>query len=340
MSTAPHGHLSQRESAPPASLRDYPSYELADELLRRVRSGQPLTKETFRFELFAILGFEIEAHLDQHENRFSRRYAANLFRMFNDFPRGNGLLIRGSTFLEVGCGSLNPMASLSAFVFLGAKRAIGIDLDPPQNPELAARAVARCAAWMLIEPRLITGDLAVPREEIARNIAETKLDLGKLWAGDPSGIDGDRLIYRQEDVHHLSLEDGAVDCIHSNSVLEHIPDVESAIAELARVTRRGGFGVHLIDGTDHLAYADPRRHPLAFLTVDSGGEEMVGECNRLRPLSFVPMFERHGFKVEFVHVHQRIAVDDELRSTFVEPFRSMQREDLEAAGAIFHLRRT
>ena len=176
---------------------------------------------------------------------------------------------------------------------------------------------------LLVNPRDIVGDYAITRGQMLHNIAS--FDLTKLRAGDPSGIDPDRLSYRKESVHALSLPDAAADIVISNSFFEHIPRAPEAIAQIARITRAGGIGIHLIDGSDHRRYEDAGHHPLEFLT-ESVGAPLVHGSNRIRPLEFGPLFEQHGFEVvsfvSFVQTDQ-LTLPASLRDRLHEPFRSM-----------------
>lgn len=47
---------------------------------------------------------------------------------------------------------------------------------------------------------------------------------------------------------HLPFADASVDVILSRTVLEHVPDVERAAREMARVTRPGGVSLHFMPG--------------------------------------------------------------------------------------------
>ena len=136
----------------------------------------------------------------------------------------------------------------------------------------------------------------------------------------------------------MSLDDGEVDVVISNAFLEHIDRVDDVLAELARITRPGGFGIHVLDATDHRIYGNARIHPLEFLR-DQSGREIVEGSNRLRPATFVKRFEAHGFEVVDVFVQQRVAVDDPLRRSFAEPFRSMTNEELAPTNARISVRR-
>ena len=100
----------------------------------------------------------------------------------------------------------------------------------------------------------------------------------------------------------------------------------------------GGLGVHRIDGRDHRSYRVPGLHPLAFLHEASDAPLVYG-CNRLRPLEYVPLFERAGFAVLAVQQQRTIEVTDALRDELAEPFRRLPRETLEVVGALLCVRR-
>jgi SAM-dependent methyltransferase len=139
-------------------------------------------------------------------------------------------------------------------------------------------------------------------------------------------------------VHSLPLESGSVDVTTSVAFLEHLPRMDDVAEELARITRPGGMGIHVIDGTDHHRYGQEGIHPLGFLAVEPGAE-MVHESNRLRPVEFLPLFERHGFEVLSLAPYETAPVDEELRQTFVDPWRSMSLDDLRLSQARIVIRK-
>jgi SAM-dependent methyltransferase len=58
---------------------------------------------------------------------------------------------------------------------------------------------------------------------------------------------------RHEDALALSFQDASLDVIVSNDVLEHVPDIDAAVAEAARVLRPGGsffFSIPFHSGSD------------------------------------------------------------------------------------------
>jgi SAM-dependent methyltransferase len=150
-------------------------------------------------------------------------------------------------------------------------------------------------------------------------------------------VDERRLTLRHEPAERLGLDTGTVDYVCSTAFLEHVPDPAAVVAETARVTRRGGVGVHLIDGTDHWRYGDPTHHPLDFLRTATSAP-LVHGSNRVRPLDYLPLFAAHGFEVVHCDVISTPLADG-FQATLAEPFRSMPLATLEAGGAYVYVRR-
>jgi SAM-dependent methyltransferase len=243
----------------------------------------------------------------------------------------------GSTCVEIGSGSMNPMGLCLVLLMAGARRAIAIDLDPVQDDALACRALAGLAAQVVIDASTVFGEYPVTAAAAMERLGS--FDLGLLQKGLASGIDGERLSHRCESVCRLSLADAEADFVFSNAFLEHVDDTDGAIRELARVTRRGGIQVHCIDTSDHCRYTDESLHPLEFLKVETS-ERFVHTSNRLRLFQFMRLFEQHGFEILRNEVTESVVVEDELRKTFAEPFRSMSRDDLSQMVSLLVLRKS
>lgn len=304
-------------------LRNASFEELIAELLARIHD------DAFSTESTIALGCRIEdalrGALDIEGNRRSRQHQLDLFRGIYD---GLGPLlfdVEDATIVDVGCGSINPFGLLFLFLMLGARRGVAIDLDVIQDMSKAVRTLADSAGTMLTAPGALVGDCFIRPEDVLRNIAS--FDLARMSTGDASGIDAVRLRYQQESISALTLQDGEADLAISHWFLEHVECVDEAIAELARITRHGGLGVHRIDGTDHRRYSRSDHHPLDFLT-EPGGQAMVYGCNRIRPLDFVTLFEQHGFEVIAANPDERIDITPKLRDRLAEPFRSKPDEIL------------
>ncbi|MEO8368875.1 MAG: tetratricopeptide repeat protein [Candidatus Solibacter sp.] len=298
--------------------------ELTSETLARAKGGDFGVSEEAILLALDLEG-ELEQALDLHNNRFSIRRYRDLFDSFFRYVGPPPPPLEGATIVDLGCGSLNPFGFLFLLLMLGARRGIAIDLETIHDWPRAAKSLAGVAADLLIAPARIVGEHPVRISRLLSNIES--FDLAKLRAGDRTGIDPAKLVYRRESVHALSLQTAEADLIVSNAFFEHIPGVEAAIAELARVTRPGGMGVHVIDCTDHRRYHDPQVHPLQFLT-ESHEETLAHGSNRLRPAEFAKLFELKGFEVIKVESFQQATVPAEFRDRFVAPYRSMPEDML------------
>ena len=322
---ASEGRLEQLKMPPrPAGVGDVSLVDLCGELLARIQNGEFIANEAS-----ILVGCQIQTALqhalDVHNNRVSRKRYRDIFGAYYEYIGPPRPPVQGATIIDLGCGSINPFGLLFLFLMLGARRGIAIDLDPIQDMSSSVKTLADCAAMMLIDPIQLVGNYPITREQVLQNI--DSFDLAKMNAGDSAGIDLERLSYRQEPIVALPLPDGEADLVISNAVLEHIESVDVTIAEMARITRKGGFGIHVIDGSDHRRYTNVTCHPVDFLAVaDNHG--FVEGSNRVRPLEFGPLFERQGFEVIAFYPFETVEVDASLRETFAEPFRSMPNEVL------------
>jgi SAM-dependent methyltransferase len=89
-----------------------------------------------------------------------------------------------------------------------------------------------------------------------------------------------------------SLQCEAVDIVVSNSVLEHVDDVESVIRDLVRLTKPDGAHVHVVDLRDHYF-----RYPFEFLTFGPLVWKRLlnpsSNLNRMRLWGYREIFGRH-----------------------------------------------
>jgi SAM-dependent methyltransferase len=241
--------------------------------------------------------------------------------------------LAGATYVEVGCGSLNPFGTLFVFQMLGARRGIAVDLDEIVDLPRACVALAELAGTALLDPAAVLGDYPITPEEILRNLRG--YDLARLRRGDPRGLDPERMEFRRDSVLELTLDDACADVVLSNAFLEHVPQVERAMGELARITKPGGMQVHNIDMSDHRRYHAPR-YELDFLREVSQ-DEIVFCSNRVRLHEFEQLFAAKGLSVLSRSIPSRAAVDERTRASFAPHFRAMSVEQLEPVRAVFFL---
>ncbi|MFK7741473.1 MAG: methyltransferase domain-containing protein [Planctomycetota bacterium] len=320
---------------------------LAQQLLARLNQGNVLENVLPGLDVLGRLSERLGAFLaDAPKYRFSmRRYRNLLDSYYTSLPIKPCL--RNSTVVEVGCGVTNPWGLSTLFLALGAKKCHAFDLFPVEDAPRAACAIAELIRHLLSDPAQVLGSSAWAPWDLAKNLSG--FDVAKLNRGDPSGVDRKRLRYAVAPGKSLPLKDGKADVVVSTAVLEHVEDVEEVVAELARVTRSGGFNVHGIDATDHRRYHDKTIDQLDYLTIVTDephffvglpNQPSVGAwMNRKRPAEYRAILAKHGFDILDVQVWSRANVTRERRAQFVEPYRSMAIEELEVTGARVLLRK-
>lgn len=304
------------------------------ELWNRVSSETPPSLNELQLSLGDAICERLSSLVDVHLNRFARTRYFDLFGMFQqDLPQPRPP-IQGATYLYLGCGSANPYGFGALMVALGARASMSLDLDPIEDRGRAVRAVRRVLLQLLQEPSSIVREYPIDRDQILRNVEG--LDLARLAAGDPTGL-GDRLTYAQRSAYDTGVADGTVDVVLSNSFLEHVDDLPRLFVEMARVTKRGGFGVHAIDGIDHWSYGDPARGPHDFLCDPTPG--MLHGCNRVRPLEFPAMFEKHGFRVQSVIRRMTTPMSPAIKAKLLPPWAALPQDVLETSYVTLVVRR-
>jgi SAM-dependent methyltransferase len=314
-----------------ASTRD-----LVLELRARLRAADFKLDATDLADQLGVLGIEIECCTESPWNRFSRTRVCSIAGLLAPAVDAGALSLEGATVVELGCGSIHPLGPSLVHVLGGARLAVGVDLDRIQDPAASARALLRLALACLAAPELVIPWTRRTREDVV--VALAGFDLAKLWHGDQSGLDSRRVRLHHGTAERLPFADGEVDACTSVSFLEHVENVDDVLAEMARVLRPGGIAVHTIDGVDHSSYGNPAVGPLDFLR-EPASRRLVGGCNRLRPAEFVGHFERAGFtSVEF-EPHATLTIDDAVRTSFAEPWRSMPPETLAVVQGAIRARR-
>ncbi|MCU0864531.1 MAG: class I SAM-dependent methyltransferase [Planctomycetes bacterium] len=335
-----HGRLLQSELDPKQVLAGVTTWDLAANLLHALRSEQPgsdsyITSQK-HLRLFGTLAGELQRRVDVPDNRLAPRSLAGPLGFAHYCHVNHGLPLLGASYLDVGCGSIQPYGRMFAHLMAGAKRVGCLELDPIQDEGEAVRALAQAAASALIDPKSVFGSYPITAREILGNIAD--FDLARMAKGDAGGINRERLVYLQRSATDTGLPDRFVDVVVSNSVLEHIPDPDATLAELARITRPGGFALHGIDTADHRWYGTPSLHRLEFLTIASNDPIVFG-CNRLRPRDFEKIFERQGFDILVRMPGVKIEIPAALRARLQPKWSALPDEQLNETWCQYLLRR-
>jgi SAM-dependent methyltransferase len=154
---------------------------------------------------------------------------------------------------------------------LEARRSLYANAEGPDPRDIAFEAVAEVEPRRVLEVGGGPGELG---ERIATELGceVVMLDVSprmvELARG--RGVDA-----RVGDVQELPFDDGSFDCTVAAWMLFHLPDLDTGLAELARVTRPGGRLVAVTNGEHHLRelreIAGHAAWPRTF-TRENGGE--------------------------------------------------------------------
>lgn len=333
--TASPGSVTARSSGIHPAVRESSIADLATEISRRLSSRRMSIRELRNPDKkwLGKCAADIERLLhDEPTNRFSAAKSLSLVRILGDHPDSSYEWIAGRACVDVGCGGMSPFGPLFGLLLAGAESGVGVDMDSLVDERVATRALYTCLSAVLTKTASIQipGDAATILERLE------SFDLGKIATGDVAGINPARLSYIRAPFEGAGLQPASVDLVMSVSFLEHVPCPDTIIEEMARVSKPGALGTHVIDGVDHRAYADPDVHPLKFLQ-DLSGDQLVFGCNRIRPLEFAPIFERHGFEIRAVSKPAPIKIDDALRRRFALPYRYQADAVLGCLRATIHV---
>ncbi len=142
----------------------------------------------------------------------------------------------------------------------------------------------------------------------------------------------------------LPFPGGSFDLVYSVAALEHMPEPEGTVAEIARVLAPGGLAIHEIDLKHHgsedplrfLEFSDeewrrratPYGSDLSLRTILDGGFSGEVFCNRLRSADWKSLFERAGFAVERVEPVIVLDASAVRPERFADPFRTLPIDEL------------
>jgi SAM-dependent methyltransferase len=203
---------------------------------------------------------------------------------------------RNRRILEVGIGATNSSAYEAAA--LGATSAIAFEPFVALDPALDSSLLAKCAQRH-----------ALAAETITARVRRVK-DLG-------------------------ALAESSIDLILSNSVLEHVADMDGLTRDLRRVLAPGGAMLHLVDYRDHY-FRYPYHH---LLWSDSVWAQWLnpGDLPRWRICDHVECFERHGLRVETLRATSLAAEFEKVRGRIHPRFATYDESALSTAFGVLFL---
>lgn len=238
------------------------------------------------------------------------------------------------TFLDLGCGTHNPLGLSSVMYLNGARRAIALDLHEPDRPRSAVALydlLVEC--WTNWEKWNWGGtDESTLQDRLAR------FHLDELKNGQmEEGITDVPISHYVGDILDAPFPEGSIDIMTSHLVLEHFLNFRDAMYTLFHLTAPGGLGAHWIDLSDHRRYLDPGRyHHWSFLAEDDNWSD--GRCNRLRAGEIRQICETVGFEVVRFDC-TRIDMPPGFGSRLTQRYRAMSPDDLSTVSVLAVLRR-
>ena len=205
-------------------------------------------------------------------------WALRVNEIIDRYERISGTTLKGKQVLEVGPGP--NYGSTLVMACRGAVCSVVDAFVPTWIEDYHPRFYRALAEKLRSDPRVVTLE---PLEQMLRT---RDLDRGGL-------------IRYADAAEELQADTAAFDFVWSNATAEHFYDIEAAFRQLARVTRPGGFGVHVIDLKDHRD--EVRRLEYLLLSDAEYQAEFVlrhSECgNRHREGEFLEVFHNVGLDV-------------------------------------------
>ena len=178
---------------------------------------------------------------------------------------------------------------------LAARKSVYATAEGPDARELLFEAVAEARPSRVLEVGGGEGELAeriVPElgaELVGVDQSERMVEIQR-----GKGIDA-----RVGDVQELPFSDGEFDVAVAAWMLYHVPDVDRALAELARVLRAGGRLVAVTNSTEHLREL-----------TDVAGLSTINSDSGFRTDNGAELLERHFARVERRDAYGWVTFDD------------------------------
>jgi SAM-dependent methyltransferase len=205
---------------------------------------------------------------------------------------------RGRRVLEVGIGATN--SSSYEIAARGAASTVAFEPFVPLDASLEAALLTECAQRHRIPTEILTANT-------------------------------------QRLTTLASCADASIDLILSNSVLEHVADMDALARELRRVLAPGGAMLHLVDYRDHFF-----RYPYHHLLWSDGVWDRwlnPGDLPRWRIRDHVESFQRHGLHVEILRNSPLSAEFEKVRTRIHSRFASYDEPALSAAFGVLFITR-
>lgn len=229
--------------------------------------------------------------------------------------------IRHHTVLDFGSGVYCPLSV--AIILFGNGFSKVLSYEPfPIEVEITAASVGETIKWLLLDPAPFNFS-GIPNDEFKKRVAgldftDISLKLQRLNSGEAQAAS----LGPVELIRTLShLPDACVDLVMSNSVLEHIADLEADMQVLKRILTDTGICVHTVDYSDHRSISMEHIFKMYF-------DGDLHNINGLRPSQLQAILGKVGFAgLSVTRLTAPPALELDPRS-MVKPFSEFPAEDL------------
>jgi SAM-dependent methyltransferase len=229
---------------------------------------------------------------------FEREFTVKMddWKLMAGHLRDAGRPITGARLFEIGSGWY-PTFPFACYL-AGARSVMTVDLNQHLKPDL----VRACAAGLAGFTRLIADESGVAEADVSarqrqlQRVLAQRIDLA-------AATDGAVTYEAPADATRTRLGPGALDCIFSNSVLEHVPPdaIDGMYREALRILAPGGIMFHSVNCGDHYAYVDKRINQLHYLRYSDTEWARWNNAflyqNRMRAHEFVERAAAAGFAI-------------------------------------------
>ncbi|NII54926.1 class I SAM-dependent methyltransferase [Luteibacter sp. SG786] len=218
------------------------------------------------------------------------------WRLMVGHLRDVGRPIAGARLFEVGSGWY-PTFPFACYLG-GARQVVTVDLNRHIRPAL----VRNCAANLSRYTALIAEACGVPESDVRERQQGL---LARLQQGDDVGAASEGVVVYEApaDATRTRLDGQQMDCVFSNSVLEHVlPEaIDGIYREAMRILAPGGIMFHSVNCGDHYAYVDGSINQLNYLQYSDRQWRRWDNAflyqNRVRAYEFVERAAAVGFDI-------------------------------------------
>ena len=222
-------------------------------------------------------------------------YLDKRFEHFKKILRKHNTSIKNKTILELGPG--NSLVMAYNFLMNDAKKVILVDKYPLNAYKYVTTNIDKHVLINQIKKSNKTNKqkifLQKELEYIKIKYSKTKLPFIRN-----SVVDKNYLLFIAKDLSELK-DIPKIDILISNSVLEHVENVENSILAMSRIISKNGILIHSIDFKDHYNFNRPF---LFYKYSDKIWRKYltkvgVSYTNRIRYDDFIDLFNKYGFDI-------------------------------------------